>query len=210
MSFLILINKEGLREFNIDAKFIYVLIATGAVIVIFYLPLPINVLVVLLVAVVVKGLREGNHLFFEEKTHSNFLFYVVGSILPILPLYIFSIYLSGVPNLKSINLGTVFYEANILGIVYEELLFRGALWAILRKFNVKKDLILICSIFAFWSSHYKMVLEGVDYSFWIILPYISIYYGLMIAKGQSLFKTFVYHGLMNILTTAYKLAFLCC
>jgi len=207
ISFLILINKNRLADFHVDDKFIYALIITGVVVVIFYLPLPINLLVVMLTAIVIRVWAQGNFLLYEEKSPSNIPFHIIGSILPILPLYAFSIHISGVPNLNSIKLETIFFEANLPGIIFEEILFRGVLWVVLQDLNFKKEQILLYSIFAFWFSHYKMIFQGADYSFWVILPYISVYYGLMISKGQSLFRTFTYHVTINVLTATYKLLF---
>lgn len=100
------------------------------------------------------------------------------------------------------------FEINLPGVIFEEFLFRGVIWEALLQLNFRKEFVLVFSGLLFWLAHYNFYSNGIWFRFWLVLPYISLYYGLMLLRGQSIFRTTIYHIGINVLIAIYKITYL--
>jgi membrane protease YdiL (CAAX protease family) len=199
---LVWLNRHRLAALNIDRPFMVVLILSGAVSM-FYLTPAIGTLV---------GLTTG---FFFWAYHSGyFVFknpvpYSMGTKLMILLIILLA--LAPVPLFRpivktSLNFQT-FIEtflgiliAELVGIVFEEVIFRGALWAYLRGLGFSDRAAFSVQAVLFWISHHRFLLLKNPYSFWVSLPIQAVLLGLMVWRSKSLTPSTISHFLFNFIS----------
>jgi membrane protease YdiL (CAAX protease family) len=91
--------------------------------------------------------------------------------------------------------------------VFEEVIFRGALWAYLRGLGLSERSAFFMQAFLFWISHHIYLLHNQQYAFWIGVPCITILLGLLAWRSKSLTPSLIGHFLYNfinqILLTIY-------
>jgi len=99
--------------------------------------------------------------------------------------------------------GTTFLEIlipQLAGIVFEEVLFRGALWAYLRGLGLSEQATFYIQAILFWVSHHEFLALNDPYSFWVALPIAAILWGLMTLRSKSLTLSTIGHFLFNFIT----------
>jgi len=95
--------------------------------------------------------------------------------------------------------GTTFVEiliTQLAGIVFEEVLFRGALWAYVRDLGLSERATFYVQAVLFWVSHHETLLNN-PYFFWVALPIDAILLGLMTWRSKSLTPSTISHFLFN-------------
>jgi len=103
---------------------------------------------------------------------------VSGLMIPIYSLYFFSI-----------------------SILSEEIVFRGFLWGVLRECQISEKRIFIISSFLFWISHINYYDR--PFSFWIVVPLVSMFLGWITYKSKSCSPPFFGHVIINAVKVAF-------
>jgi membrane protease YdiL (CAAX protease family) len=96
--------------------------------------------------------------------------------------------------------GATFLEIlipQLAGIVFEEVLFRGALWAYVRGLGLTEHAAFYIQAVLFWVSHHEFLLRN-PYFFWVDVPIIAIMLGLMTWRSKSLTPSTISHFLFNL------------
>ena len=200
---IVWLNRHRLAALNIDRPFMVVLILGG----IFYVlhPTPNNVGVLVgIVAGLILWAYFNNHFVFKSPvpypkgTGWLILLTVPLALIPVL--FIHSI-------LKTPLSFEIFLETFIGGLmsylalnVFEEVVFRGALWAYLRGLGVNERTAFYLQAFLFWIAHHWALLTKSWYSFFVVIPCITILLGLLAWRSKSLAPSTAAHFLFNFIT----------
>jgi len=88
----------------------------------------------------------------------------------------------------------------LAGIVFEEVLFRGALWAYVRGLGLSEPAAFYISAILFWVSHHEFLAQNNLYSFWVAGPLIATLLGLMTRRSKSLTPSTISHFLFNFIS----------
>jgi hypothetical protein len=206
---IVWLNRHRLAMLNIDRPFVGALIL-GGVLYAFYLTPDIGPLV---------GITAG--LIFWAYINNQFVFkypvpYPKGTELLILLLMLLALVpiLLYAPTLKTpfkvqsiiaTFLGTL--QAQLAVIVFEELIFRGALWAYLRSLGLSERAVFYAQAFLFWVSHHKFLSLNNPYFFWIALPINAILLGLITWRSKSLTVSTIGHFLFNFISQLLRTFF---
>lgn len=203
--FLVVLNKERLDLLNIDRSFILILMF-GSVMSLFQLG---GDLVSIVIVVGLLCWMLQSKLFLHGRSNQ----YDLLTLFPILVIYMFGLlpavyYLLVIKNITNLTIIVdSFLQTQIAVVVFEETLFRGALWGYLRRFGLNEWLILCTQSILFWIAHYKYVLLGNSYFFWIFLPIIAISFGLMTLRSRSLTPSTICHYSFNFTALLIKNVF---
>jgi membrane protease YdiL (CAAX protease family) len=81
----------------------------------------------------------------------------------------------------------------------EEIAYRGILWGFLKKIGLNSSIVLIgISSLLFWLLHFGLADTGIQ--FWLVIPAISIFMGLLANKTHSLLPSLFFHTFYNTVT----------
>jgi membrane protease YdiL (CAAX protease family) len=94
---------------------------------------------------------------------------------------------------------TIIYFLQILAstAMIEEFIVRGLLWGICRKMNLQDNVILFIQGLIFWIGHIHYLPED-GYTFWFVLPIMSLVFGLVVMKYRSITPAIIIHTLYNV------------
>jgi membrane protease YdiL (CAAX protease family) len=198
LTVVIWLNKENLSDLNIDRYFIMVLILTGVLLFLYFGISPLGI-VAGISALSLFYLLKSNKLQAEKaQKPTTLLIITLIGITPVVLLRLLShelsFYIEGFHKLSEIEL-MWFVVRYTWGVAYEEMLFRGMLWMILRDEKIYSSLIIFIQAFLFWIIHANSV-SG--FSFWIILPMVSLWFGFLVRRSKSLIPSTMAHFLYNI------------
>lgn len=84
--------------------------------------------------------------------------------------------------------------------IFEEVIFRGALWAYLRSHGISERVTFFVQAFLFWIAHHRTLLLGEQYFFWVATPCIAILLGLLAWRSKSLTPSTIGHFLFNFIS----------
>jgi membrane protease YdiL (CAAX protease family) len=84
--------------------------------------------------------------------------------------------------------------------VFEEVIFRGALWVYLRSLGLSERTTFFVQAFLFWIAHPRFLFLGDWYSFWVAAPCIAILLGLLVWRSKSLTPSVLAHFLFNFIS----------
>ena len=196
---IVWLNRHRLSLLNIDRPFIITMIL-GGVLYYFFLPQDIGALV---------GITTGfifwayiNNMFYFKNTVSYSpkigLLVLISVLLALVPVFIYTPTLKTFLNVQFIVV-TFFglLQAQLAGIIFEEVLFRGALWAYLRTLGLSEPSVFCLQAFLFWISHHHFLLRDNPYTFWVALPIVSLLLGLIAWQSKSLTPSTISHFLYN-------------
>ncbi len=82
-------------------------------------------------------------------------------------------------------------------IVVEEVVFRGMLWMFLKDLNWPELKIIISQAILFWLFHAFYIPSDPTF-FWIIVPIISIFLGIVVWRTKSITASTIAHVLINV------------
>lgn len=91
-----------------------------------------------------------------------------------------------------------FSNTSLIGVVYEEFLFRGLLWKYLKKLRFSERTVFIVTSLLFWLAHYEYLLDSSLVVFWIYIPIISILLGFVVYRTKSIGFSSISHFLTNV------------
>lgn len=199
---IILLNRHRLAALNIDRPFIAALLL-GGILYVFYLIQSVGIFVGIAVGLIYWA-YQTNQLVFKNPVpypKGTGLLILLIILLALAPILLFR------PTLKiPLNFqifGTTFLEilvVQLAGIVFEEVLFRGVLWAYLRGLGLSEQATFYIQAALFWVSHHEFLSLNHSYSFWVALPIAAILWGLMTWRSKSLTPSTISHFLFNFIT----------
>jgi membrane protease YdiL (CAAX protease family) len=177
---------------------------SGGFLYVFYLTLDIGILVGI-TAVFVFWAYRNNHFVLKNRSKNpsgTVLLISISVLLAVLPIFLFKPTIEKPLTFQSI-IESVF-EAQLALTVFEEVVFRGALWAYLRKLGLKDYAVFLTQAFLFWVAHSKYLLIEHSYSFWVAIPLASLLFGFMVWRSKSLTPSTIAHFLFNFTAVLIK------
>ena len=206
---IIWLNRHKLGVLNIDRPFIVILIS-GGVLYTFYLRYGVGILVGI-TEVLIFLAYQNNQLVFSNPVPFRWgtgLLIFLTVLLALVPLLFFQ------PTLKtSLDLNTFFstlqqiLTTDLGAIVFEEVLFRGALWAYIRGLGLSEQIAFYTTAFFYWISHHRLIALSSPYVFWVSLPIQAILLGLMTWRSKSLTPSTISHFLFNFISQLLVITF---
>jgi len=206
---IVWLNRHRLAALNIDRPFI-IAVMLGGTLYAFYLTPSIGVFV---------GMTAG--FIYVADQYKLFVFsipvpYPKGTgmlILLSIPLALAPVLLFRLTVKTPLSLPT--FIADIFGylqydlalIVFEEVVFRGALWAYLRSLGLSEQTAFYVQAFLFWIAHHRILVLGHQYSFWVAVPCVSILLGLLAWRSKSLTPSTIAHFMFNFMTQLLLMIF---
>lgn len=194
------LNRHRLVALNIDRPFVIALMI-GGFLYLFYLPLDAGIPVVIAAGFVLWAYQQ-NHFVLRntiEYSSGTIPLILISVMLALLPIILFNPVIKQPvsPQLIVASVASTF-QVQLALIAFEEVIFRGALWAYLRHFNLKEPTIFLTQAFLFWIAHSRFILIEHDaYSFWVVGPLISLLLGFIVWRSKSLTASTIAHFLFN-------------
>jgi membrane protease YdiL (CAAX protease family) len=90
--------------------------------------------------------------------------------------------------------------------IYEEVVYRGMLYMLLKDLGMSESKTFYIQAFLFWISHINYLLESAV-SFWIILPILSLILGYIAYRSKSITPSAIAHILYNAMVGFTRLIF---
>ncbi len=206
LAFVIWLNKESISNLHIDRFFIIIFIISGALVSLWLWLSLFGFVVGVSIALIFILLETGQLIINVEKKPSILLGIVLG-ILPIIFIRLFfnepSIFAQGLSNIMKNGEIVWIVIGYLWGVVYEEMLFRGMLWAFLQGRNFSNGKILVIQALLFWLCHLTLVSR---ISFWINVPLISLWLGFLVLRYKSLTPSTITHFAYNFIGALMKAA----
>ena len=193
------LNRHRLAAINVDRAFMVILILAGAVSA-FYLTRAIGSLVALTAGFFFWAYYNGYFVFQNPvpDPKGTGLLILLTILLALAPVLLFRLTVKTSLNFQTfIETFLGILIAELVGIVFEEVIFRGALWAYLRSFGFSEPVAFSVQAFLFWVSHHRFLLLTPPYSFWVSLPIQSVLFGLLAWRSKSLTPSTISHFLFN-------------
>ena len=89
---------------------------------------------------------------------------------------------------------------NLAVIIFEEVLFRGALWAGVRSLGLGEQAAFYAQAILFWISHHGFLFLPNPYLFWVSIPIVAILLGLITWRSKSLTPSTIGHFSYNFIS----------
>lgn len=198
---IVWLNRHRLAALNVDRPFMAALILSG-VLHAFYLKHGIGIFVGITAGLIFLA-YQTNQLVFNKLIpypKGTRLFILFTILLALAPVLIFQLKLK-----TSLDLDTFLTTfsgiliTNLAVIVFEEVLFRGALWVYLRSLGLNEQAAFYTQAILFWISHHGFLLLPNPYLFWVSVPILAILLGLMTWRSKSLTPSTISHFLFNFI-----------
>ena len=193
------IKRNNLLSINIDKPFLRIVILAGGMLAIFYLSGLMSLIVGVIDVFMCVAFYYGEFDFGHPTQHDPHTWlWILLALVPILPMYISKINL---PIKSQVDASFVFgsiLDAQLPLIVFEELLFRGMLWSLLRSFGLNDRIIFYVQALLFWIAHRRFILVQANYSFWVATPFFALLLGIMVWRYKSLEPSTTAHFLINL------------
>lgn len=197
---IVWLNRHRLATLNIDRPFIVALMIGGFLYVFHETPYNIGALV---------GITAGmfywayiNHQFVFKKPapypKGTVLLILLSILLALAPVEIFQPTFKTPLSFQSFAvtlMGTL--QIGLMLNVFEEVIFRGALWAYLRSLGLSEQIAFSVQAVLFWIAHHRDRLDGGEYFFWIAVPCMAILLGILAWRSKSLTPSLAAHFLFN-------------
>lgn len=198
---IIWLNRHKLAAINIDRPFIVVVILGGFLYALYLMP-AIGMLVGIATGLMVWA-YQTNHLIFKNPVPFEIgtgLLVFLTVPLALAPAFIFRFQLR-TPldfDLFFMTLQAILMNG-LASIVFEEVLFRGALWAYLRSRGLTEQAASYVQAFLFWIAHHRLLSLSSPFAFWVALPLEAILLGLITRRSKSLTPSTIGHFLFNFI-----------
>jgi membrane protease YdiL (CAAX protease family) len=207
---IVWLNRHRLAALNIDRPFIVALII-GGVLYTFYLRYGVGIFVGIAIGLIFLAYQTNqlvlsNPVSFSKAT-GLLMFLTV--LLPLVPVLFIG------PTLKSTldtNAFTTTLQqiliTDLAAITFEEVLFRGALWAYIISFGLSARTAFYTTAVFYWISHHRLLALSTPYSFWVSLPIQAILLGIMTWRSKSLTPSTISHFLFNFISQLLLISFI--
>ncbi|MBV6401913.1 MAG: hypothetical protein CNIPEHKO_02216 [Anaerolineales bacterium] len=207
---IVWLNRYRLAALNIDRPFMVVLIFGGVLYALRETPNNIGALVGISAGLIYWGYINNQFVFKNPITYSKGtgLLMLLSILLALAPVLLF-------PSTLKTPLSFQIFSVTFIGSlqaylalnVFEEVIFRGALWAYLRSLKLNDQAAFLVQAFLFWIAHRSLLLANHPYSFWVATPCIAILLGLLVWRTKSLTPSIISHFLFNFLSQILLLVF---
>jgi|RhiMetdeSRZDD1v2_1073273.scaffolds.fasta_scaffold02061_24 CAAX prenyl protease-like protein len=200
------LNRHRLASLNIDTPFVIALMV-GGFLYLFYLPLDVGIPVVAAAGFLLWAYQQ-NHFILKntiEYPSGTFPLILISVFLALLPIILFHPSIRNPINLRLILASVAStLQVQLALIAFEEVIFRGALWAYLRHLGLNELTIFFTQAFLFWIAHSKYIFLEKPYSFWIAVPLVSLLLGFLTWRAKSLTPSTIAQLLFNSTITLIK------
>jgi membrane protease YdiL (CAAX protease family) len=199
---IVWLNRHRLAALNIDRPFIAALLL-GGIFYVLYLVQSVGVFVGIAMGLIFWA-YQNNQLVFKNPvpfSKGTGLLILLTVLLAFVPVLLIGSTLKTSLNLQILT--TTFLEiliTQLASIVFEDVLFRGALWAYVRNLGLSEQATFYIVAILFWVSHHEYLSRNSPYSFWIAVPIVAILLGLITWRSKSLTLSTVSHFLFNFIS----------
>lgn len=193
------INRNNLNEYNVDRSFFFILLGYCILLAWRYFPILLGIFMCVAVGFFIFEYRKNTYVFSESTLISPTIFGLIIFVI-IMPI-VFSNY-SGEKHITYEEIINSLVNANLFGVIFEEFLFRGLLWAVLRNRGLTESRIVLFQAILFWLAHYQLLLDG-TLSFWTSVPFVSVILGILVLRSKSLAISTIPHFLYNFFTGVF-------
>ena len=199
---IVWLNRHRLAAVNIDRPFLAALILGGGLFA-FRLTPVIGVLVGITAGLIYWAYINNQFTFQNAGSYSRGtgLLILFSILLALAPVILFPSTLKIPLNFQAFIATFLAILISQLGLIaFEEVIFRGGLWAYLRSLGLSEQTAFLVQAFLFWISHHRLLLLDKIYSFWIAGPCIAILLGLLAWRSKSLTPSTISHFLFNFIS----------
>lgn len=199
---IVWLNKHRLTALNIDRPFIVALIVGGALYALRATPNNVGVLVGITSGLIYWGYINHQFVFKNPVSYprGTGLLILLSILLALAPILLFRAALKSPLNLQIFITTFLGVLQSYLALnVFEEVIFRGALWAFLRNLGLRERAAFFVQAFLFWIAHHEYLLQNQQYVFWVSVPCIAILLGLLAWRSKSLTPSLIGHFLFNFI-----------
>lgn len=200
---IVWLNRHRLAALNIDRPFMSALILGGAFFSSLQTPYNIGALVGITAGLVYWGYINYRFVFKNPVPYprGTGLLILLLILLALAPVFLFPSTLKTLLSFQIfINtiIGTL--QAYLILNVFEEVLFRGALWAYLRSHGLSERAVFAVQACLFWIAYHRFLFLGKPYVFWVAVPGTAILLGLLAWRSKSLTPSILGHFLFNFIS----------
>lgn len=196
ISIVLWLNRESLTNFNIDNQFIIILIFSGGILSIYYLPGILGVFTgIATFRTLVLYSRGLFKLSTINRNYVQLIAIIVIALLPYLFLYTYGLIVNNFH--EPVNISTILYESSLPQIVIEEVIFRGALWVLLVKLNLNPWKIILIQGILFTIAHLDFISAPHLNIVWTL--WIGIWLGIIVWHSKSLAPSTLTHFVADFL-----------
>jgi membrane protease YdiL (CAAX protease family) len=201
---IIWLNRHRLEELNIDWPFMVIIMTGGALTTIQLSSVSklLGTLVGITTGFIIVAYKYRMFVFKKPTPYPKItgLLIFLSIFLAIAPILLFPSPIKNPPNLSMlINtfIGGLIFN---LGLnVFEEVVFRGALWAHLRDLGLNERVVFVTQTVLFWVAHHRYLFNNQLYAFWVGVLGISVLLGLLVWYTKSLTPSVIVHFLYNFI-----------
>lgn len=199
---IVWLNRHKLAALNIDRPFVAALIIGGAFYALRTTPNNVGALVGITAGLIFWAYTENQFVFKNPVPYprGTGLLILLSIILALVPVLIFKLTLKTPLSLTIFVTTFLGVLQNYLALnVFEEVIFRGALWTYLRSLGISERAAFIVQAFLFWIAHHRSLLLNGQYFFWVTVPCVAILLGLLAWRSKSLTPSLIGHFLFNFI-----------
>jgi membrane protease YdiL (CAAX protease family) len=194
-------NKANANELNLDKFFIYIFILTGILLFLSFGLSFIGMVAILCVVLTVRTFFIKR--FALNNSRNNYRTIIVFILLGTVPVIVLKLLVRELSTYlnpyMALSASEIFMIVAVIlwGVIIEEILFRGALWMLLTKWNFSNKKIVITQAFMFWLVHLNYISGA---SFGIVIFLIGLWFGFLVLRSKSLVPSTITHFVWNVMS----------
>jgi membrane protease YdiL (CAAX protease family) len=196
ISIVLWLNEESLINFNVDEQFVILLIFSGVILSIFYLPRTLGFFTGLATYRTFILFKRRRFKFSTlNKNYIQLVAIIVIALLPFLVLSSLRLFSNGFH--ESQNLLSILYQSGLPQSMIEEVMFRGALWMLLGKLNQSPWKIIIIQAILFLIVHLDFTTAPHLNLIWTL--WMGVWLGIIVWRSKSLAPSTLTHFIADFL-----------
>jgi membrane protease YdiL (CAAX protease family) len=195
---VLLLRRYDLHELNVDHLFMFFYLAGAVLLIVFYLPADARIVVTIPCLLILWAWINGDMSPSPKWSAEGRMWWLpLLSLLGIVPVYIYYIISTGRVPFAPGGLAGAFFRADLSMVVFEEFLFRGYLWDLLKSRRLSDWNVIFIQAGPFWAAHLGLHRSLYDVLF--ALPIGGILLGYMVLRTRSIGQSTISHFIFNIL-----------
>ena len=200
---IVWLNRHRLAVLNIDRSFMAALILGGVLYALRTTPNNVGILVGITAGLIFWAYMNNQFVFsnpvpYPKGTGLLILLLVLLALAPSLVSKLILRTTLNLPVFVTTFLGYLQYALAV--IIFEEVIFRGALSAYLKSLGLSDRANFNVQVFLFWIAHHRYLLLNHQFFFWFSIPCGAILLGLLAWRSKSLTLSTIGHFLFNFIT----------
>jgi membrane protease YdiL (CAAX protease family) len=194
--YIIWFNRENLSELNIDRSFILIFVFCGALVTLLFWSSYLGIIAGIGTLIVFLLLSIQRLRFNDTSNLSSIIVITLLGLAPIILLRTLDnrFYSFDWLSVKQESIYLIIVS-RLWSVVYEEMLFRGMLWMMLKNLTNSNWKVLFIQGFIFWIAHFSYLPR---LSFWISVPLSGLWFGLLLWRSKSLTPGTIVHFIYNL------------